>query len=102
MVAKVETEFSGGSLGLVVAEVDEQLQSRWGISGGVVVSRVLPGEPAEEGGIMRGDIITLVDSTPINSVEAYERADSKLKSGQSVPLRIIRRGSPLFIGVKLN
>jgi serine protease Do len=102
VAAKVEAEVSGGSLGLVVAEVDEQLQSRWGITGGVVVSQVLPGEPAEEGGVMRGDIITLVDSTPINSVEAYERATSKLKSGQSVPLRVIRRGSPLFIGLKLN
>ncbi len=102
VVAEVEAEVSGGSLGLVVAEVDEQLQNRWGISGGVVVAQVLPGEPAEEGGVMRADIITLVDSAPINSVEAYERAVSRLEPGQSVPLRVIRRGSPLFIGLKLN
>jgi serine protease Do len=102
VLAENVEEASGGSLGLVVAEIGEEQKSRWEITGGVVVAQVLPGEPAEEAGIIRGDVITLVNGTAINSVEAYEDAVSGLKSGQSVPLRINRRGSPLFIGLRLQ
>ena len=63
---------------------------------------VVPGSPAAEGGVLIGDVITLVDATPVKSVEAYERAVAGLKSGTSVPLRLIRRGAPLFIGLRLE
>ena len=51
---------------------------------------------------MPGDIITLIGSSPIKSAGAYEDAVDALKGGSSVPLRLIRRGSPLFIGLKLK
>jgi serine protease Do len=92
----------GGRLGLMVEEIDEQLQSRWGISGGVVVAQVVTGTAAEAAGVRRGDVITLIASTPISSVEAYERAVEGLPDGSSVPLRLIRRGAPLFIGLRLD
>ena len=91
----------GGRLGLVVEEVPAESLERYGISGGVVVREVVPGSPAGEAGIASGDIITLVGSTPVNSLQAYQRAVEGLRSGSSVPLRLIRRGSPLFIGLKL-
>ncbi len=100
IAAAGESPQATGSLGLIVAEIEERQQSQWGISGGVVVAQVVPGEPAGEAGIMRGDVITLIGSVPINSVAAYESAVSELRSGQSVHLRVIRRGSPLFIGLK--
>jgi serine protease Do len=90
----------GGRVGLVVEEINEQLQSRWGISGGVGVSEVLAGSAAEEAGIRRGDVITLIAGTPITSLESYHRTVAQLKSGESVPVRLIRRGAPLFIGLK--
>jgi serine protease Do len=92
---------SGGRLGLAVEDLDEQARSRWGISGGVVVTEVVPGEIAAEAGIRPGDVITLVGSTAISSMSAYEKAMGGLESGESVPLRIIRRGTPLFIGVRI-
>jgi serine protease Do len=90
----------GGRVGLVVEEIDDQLQSRWGISGGVGVSEVLAGSAAEAAGIRRGDVITLIAGRPITSLESYNRAVEQLKSGESVPVRLIRRGAPLFIGLK--
>ena len=93
-------EGSAGRVGLVVEEINDQLQSRWGISGGVGVTEVLPGSAAEEAGIRRGDVITLIAGTPITSLESYHRAIAQLQSGESVPVRLIRRGAPLFIGLK--
>ena len=102
VLAKSDQNTSGALLGLVVEEADQDLQERWGISGGVVVIQVLADTPAARSGIMRGDVITRVGSTAVNSLAAYERSLSKLEDGQSVPLRVIRRGAPLFIGLKLD
>jgi serine protease Do len=87
----------GGRLGMV-AEILERL----GINGGVVVREVLPDSVAASAGVLPGDVITLVGSSPIKSAEAYTAAVDQLKGGSSVPLRLIRRGSPLFIGLKLK
>ncbi|MCX2981846.1 DegQ family serine endoprotease [Halieaceae bacterium IMCC14734] len=100
-LAAAEAE-SGSRLGLQVREVDAELQTRWGISGGVVVAAMESGGAGERAGIQAGDVITLVGSTPINSVQAFVRAVDKIKPGKSTPLRLIRRGSPLFIGLKLE
>ena len=101
LTASAAVEGHGGRLGLVVETVPEEALERFGINGGVVVREVIPASVAAEAGVMMGDVITLLDSSPIKSTEAYERAVDKLPSGSSVPLRLIRRGSPLFIGLKL-
>lgn len=92
----------GGRIGVEVEEISDQVQSRWGISGGVVVVDVAPESPAAEAGIQRGDVITLIAGVPITSLESYTSALDQLESGQSVPIRMIRRGAPLFIGLKLD
>jgi serine protease Do len=92
----------GGRLGLVVEAVSPEALERSGINGGVVVREVVPSSIAAEAGVLPGDIVTLVGSSPIKSTKAYERAVAKLQSGSSVPLRLIRRGSPMFIGLKLQ
>ncbi len=92
----------GGRLGLVVETAPADLLERFGINGGVVVREVLPDSVAAEGGIVPGDIITLMGSTPVKNAQAYEEAVAGLSGGSSVPLRLIRRGSPLFIGLKLK
>jgi serine protease Do len=92
----------GGKLGLVVETAKPETLERWGISGGVVVNEVVPDSVAAEAGILPGDVITLLGSSPVKTREAFERAVGKLADGSSVPLRLIRRGSPMFIGLKLE
>ena len=102
VLAKADPGSSGGVLGLVVEEADQPLLQRLGINGGVVVVQVIPGKSAAHGGIQRGDVIIRVGSSPIHTLAAYERSLDQLKPGQSVPLRVIRQGAPLFIGLKLD
>jgi serine protease Do len=92
----------GGRLGLVVESAKPEALERMGISGGVVVREVVPDSVAAGAGILPGDLITLIGSTPINSTEIFERTVEKLPANSSVPLRLIRRGSPLFIGLKVG
>ncbi|MFK7975577.1 MAG: DegQ family serine endoprotease [Halioglobus sp.] len=91
----------GGRLGLAVESVPADRLEEYGLSGGVVVRSVKPDSLAANAGIVPGDVITLVDTTPIKSVKNFRSAVKGLKGGRSVPLRLIRRGSPLFIGLKL-
>ena len=101
LTAGLEQEQQGGRLGLLVETAPSEALERWGISGGVLVREVVRGSVAADAGLAPGDVITLIGSTPVNSVEAFERAVDKLSSGASVPLRLIRRGNPMFIGLKL-
>ena len=66
-----------------------------------MVREIIPGSVSAEAGIRVGDVITLIDNTPIKSAAGFTQAVDKLKGGGAVPLRLIRRGSPLFIGLKL-
>jgi serine protease Do len=91
----------GGRLGMEVETLPAESLERFGINGGVVVRNVTPGSVAAQAGIRVDDVITLIDTTPIKSREAFVQAIDALKAGSSVPLRLIRQGSPLFIGLKL-
>jgi len=92
----------GGRVGVVVESADQSVLERWGLSGGVVVREVIPGSPAAEAGVQPGDVITLIGSTAVNSAESFRRAEEELEAGASVPVRLIRRGSPRFLGLKLQ
>ena len=88
-------------LGLVLEESSKLDRDRYGISGGVTVLEVDPRSSAAEAGIIPGDVITLVGSKPIKGTSSFEKAVKNLKSGKSVPIRLIRRGSHMFIGMKI-
>ena len=86
----------------MVETASPETLERWGINGGVVVREVLPTSVAAQAGLVSGDVLTQIGSRPVKSAEAFEKAVEKLKSGSSVPLRLIRQGSPMFIGLKLQ
>jgi len=102
LASSVNGNMQGGRLGLVVQKLDQEMRDRSGIKYGVIVSKVVPEGVAAKAGIQSGDIITSIDSTIINSLANYEQVVSGLKARTSVPVRIIRRGRPVFIGIKIT
>lgn len=91
-----------GRLGLSIETAPEEMLSRWELSGGVLVRAVEEDSPAGRAGLMNGDVITMVGSSPVRSADAFIDATEDLEAGDSVPLRVIRRGTPLFIGLRLD
>lgn len=57
---------------------------------GVLVGGVQPGGPADDAGLAPGSIIVAMNSTPITSVDALNRAIVTLKSGEIVTLAVLR------------
>lgn len=91
-----------GRIGVTVEEAPDEMLSRFDLSGGVLVRSVRRDSPAERAGLMPGDLITMVGASPVRNLDAFEDAIAGLEPGDSVPLRLIRRGSPLFIGLRLD
>ena len=92
----------GGPLGLIVETASADLLERWGISGGALVREVVPDSAGAKAGVIPGDVVTLLGSTPIKSADAFAAAAARLPDNGSVPMRLIRRGAPMFIGLKLE
>lgn len=95
-------EGSGDRLGIVATDAGDDIMERWGLDGGVLVREVVPGSSAAEAGLLAGDVITMIGGTSIKSIATFDKAVDKLRNGETVPLRLMRRGSPLFIGLRLQ
>ena len=88
-------------LGMRVAPADSAALAEMGLAGGVVITEVEPGSAAAASGVREGDILTRFGSTAVTRMRDLEEASEGLTPGASVPLRLIRGGSPLFIGIRI-
>lgn len=92
---------SANKLNIQISELDEQLKQRWNIASGVVVRRVEQGAGADAG-LMIGDVITMLNGVEIDSIDSFTAVVAELPEKRAVPMRIVRRGSPIFIPLKLQ
>ena len=88
-------------LGMSVAEAEANTLADLGLSSGVLIEAVQLDSPAAEAGIRDGDILTRLGSRPISRVSDVTAAADDLVPGGSVPARLIRGRSPLFIGIRI-
>lgn len=88
-------------LGLRVEPLSENYRKKWNIRSGVIVAEVRDGAGARSG-VVAGDVITMLNGKQIETVEQFARVVDDLPQDRSVPMRIVRRGSPLFIPLKLT
>ncbi len=94
----------GRRLGIMVREITPDLAERLGLEDteGVIVIRVVPGSPADRGGLRRGDVIKEINRTPVRDMDDYRRLMGKVKKGDVVLFRVIRGGSSLYVAVRVE
>jgi serine protease Do len=104
-VARVTTGLAAdGSLsllGMTITEADPVMLSDLSLAGGVVISEVEPDSPADQAGVRAGDILTRFGSQAVSRVGDLSGVADELNPGSSVPARLIRGRSPLFIGIRI-
>lgn len=103
-VAKVgKSEGDHAFSGIELEDLDQDTARVLGFDGkrGVVVTNVKPGSEAEKAGLLAGDIIQEMNRRPIKSVQDFKKVSSDLKTGANVLMLISRRGSALFLSVKV-
>ena len=89
------------ALGMAVRELSAEEEAEADLRGGVVVKDVDLDSPAFEAGVRGGDIITRFGRTAISRLSDMEKALEDVESGDSISVRLIRQGAPLFIGIKV-
>jgi S1-C subfamily serine protease len=80
-------------LGVQLVQTTPELREHLGSDGetGVLVGKVLPGMPAEDGGIQVGDLIVAVEGESIEGTSDLRRALTE-KDGQTIEVEVIRDG----------
>src|ERR1700690_1969480 len=83
-----------GSIGIMFSAQENPAISRvYGVgSGGVTVSAVTAGSPAEQAGIKVGDTIVSVDGKPVKNGDELVSDIAGRKPGSKVPLGFVRNG----------
>ncbi len=88
-----------GRLGLVVTALTDTELSRLQISAGVRV--VESSGAAAEAGIRQGDVITRLNHQAVDTPAELGEIAGELSSGRTVPVLVLRSGSPVFLALRV-
>uniref|UniRef100_A0A7C5EKZ1 Probable periplasmic serine endoprotease DegP-like n=1 Tax=Desulfobacca acetoxidans TaxID=60893 RepID=A0A7C5EKZ1_9BACT len=93
----------GGTIGLVVEDLDPQLARRFGLrdTKGVVVVNVLPNSPASEAGLQRGDLILEINGQPVPNTKALKSVIAKLPKKSFARFLVKRENRTHFFAVEI-
>ena len=92
-VSNTPDESAPTEFGLHVESLTPERAQRVGVEGqkGVLVSEIEPTSFADDVGFTQGDVISEVNGQTVTSVDDYRRAISKLKAGENVVFKVLRR-----------
>lgn len=81
-----------GQIGVMIQKLTPELAKALGLKEqtGVVVSKVMPGSPAEKAGLQTEDVIVSVNGRPVTNALQLRNAVGLLEVGQKVDLGVVR------------
>ena len=93
-----------GWLGVSIAEITDDDLGRLKLNEarGVLIRSVMPGEPAEKGGIKANDVITAIDGTTLNTPRDLQRIVSASPVGKRIKVLVLREGKPSEVEVEIG
>jgi serine protease Do len=93
-----------GWLGVSIGEVSEDDLDRLKLTEakGVLVRSVMPGEPADQGGVRANDVITVVDGNRLDGPRDLQRVVSATPVGKKVRVVLLREGKQTEVDVTIG
>jgi serine protease Do len=93
-----------GWLGVSIAEVTDEEVERFKLreAKGVLVRGVMPGEPADKGGVKANDIIVSLDGTPLDGPRDLQRVVSSTPVGKRMRVSLLRNGRETEVEVTIG
>jgi serine protease Do len=90
-------------IGMRIQTIDEGIASYYHLKSakGVIVTKIYPNTPAEQGGIQVGDIIIEVEGFKINNENSIFSVFHEFRTGQTITVKIIRDEKELTKQMKL-
>ncbi len=95
-------EITRGWIGVMIQEITPELARSFGLeeSKGVLIADLVPGGPADTGGIKRGDVIESVNGEPVKDVPELSRLIANTKPHSNLQVAIVRNGKTNQVQVK--
>lgn len=87
-------------LGIMMKDLTNLERIRYGIAKGVLVVKVVEGEPASLGGVLAGDIILAIDDQVCNKIFDVQMVVLKHKAGEDVKVLVERKGKVVTLTIK--
>jgi serine protease Do len=93
-----------GWLGVSIAEVTDEdlLRLKLREARGVLIRGVMPGEPADQGGMRADDVLVAVDGTPLDTPRDLQRVVSSTPVGKRVRVRLLRDGRETEVDITIG
>ena len=97
---QVERAFIGVQMG----PLDVKMAAKLGADprGGVLVSDVVPGSPADDAGVRELDVITAFDDQPVAGTRSLQEMVERATIGQNHRLTVLRDGKPLTLAINVR
>jgi membrane-associated protease RseP (regulator of RpoE activity) len=88
-------------IGVQTIDLTPELRSHFSVpaDAGLMISRVMPGSPAERAALRVGDILVSIDATPIRTAADTNIALRDRKEGEVAQLEVIRNGARQRVAV---
>lgn len=101
---KSKGKVSRGWLGVVIQEVNKDLAESFGLdrAAGALVVQVVDGSPAENSGLVSGDIIVKVDGKDVQLSSDLPHLIGRLRAGDTAKLSVVRAGKRTTIDVEIG
>jgi S1-C subfamily serine protease len=85
-------EASNAYLGVSLTDVSQEIAEQFDTETGALVEQSRPGEPAAQGGIRRGDIITAIEGSEIQTTGDLLSELRRYQPGDTVEMTVVRNG----------
>lgn len=101
---KESGSISRGWLGVEIQPLTPEIAEALGMDKpeGALVARVLPGSPAGDAGLERGDVVVQIDGQPVKDARDLTRKVGDLQPGDRVGLTVRRQGDQKDIRIRLG
>jgi len=102
LVSKGKVEW--GWLGVSITEVSDEdvVRLKLAEAKGVLVRGVIPGEPAERGGMKADDVLLTLDGAPLEGPRDLQRVVSSAPVGKKVKVGLVRGGQAREVEVEIG
>ncbi|MGN0399761.1 MAG: S1C family serine protease [Blautia sp.] len=87
---KVEDEDKEAYIGITCENVTSEVNQMYGIPVGVYVDTAVSNGPADQAGIQKGDVITKIDGTSVNSYKELVERLQYYEAGETIDFEIYR------------
>lgn len=93
-----------GWIGVTIQDMDENTAKALGMEKpqGALIGSVMPGEPADKGGVKAGDVVISVQGKDVEDSAALLRAIAALAPGSTAKVKVWRNGSAKELSVVLG